>query len=107
MKTWLLAVALISVPPFAVAASRPDPASALIVVDVQNCFVADGTLDLRGVKKPVSLPFGLKIDGDTATARGVTTLDRTAFGVGQGEWASTDQIGGKVKVSFTITAKRK
>jgi polyisoprenoid-binding protein YceI len=70
-------------------------------------FVADGTLDLRGVKKPVSLPFTLKIDGDTATARGVTTLDRTAFGVGQGEWASTDQIGGKVKVSFAITAKRK
>lgn len=70
-------------------------------------FVADGTLDLRGVKKPVSLAFSLKIDGDTATARGVTTLDRTAFGVGQGEWASTDQIGGKVKVSFAITAKKK
>jgi cytochrome b561/polyisoprenoid-binding protein YceI len=70
-------------------------------------FVADGTLDLRGVKKPLSLPFSLKIDGDTATARGVTTLDRTAFGVGQGEWASTDQIGGKVKVSFAITAKKK
>jgi cytochrome b561/polyisoprenoid-binding protein YceI len=70
-------------------------------------FVADGTLDLRGVKKPLSLPFSLKIDGDTATARGVTTLDRTAFGVGQGEWASTDQIGGKVKVSFALTAKTK
>ena len=70
-------------------------------------FVADGVLDLRGVKKPVSLPFTLKIDGDTATARGVTTLDRTAFGVGQGEWASTDQIGAKVKVSFAITAKKK
>jgi cytochrome b561/polyisoprenoid-binding protein YceI len=69
-------------------------------------FVADGTLDLRGVKKPLSLPFSLKIDGDTATARGVTTLDRTAFGVGQGEWASTDQIGGKVKVSFQLTAKK-
>lgn len=70
-------------------------------------FVADGTLELRGVKKPLSLPFSLKIDGDTATARGVTTLDRTAFGVGQGEWASTDQIGGKVKVSFALTAKTK
>jgi cytochrome b561/polyisoprenoid-binding protein YceI len=70
-------------------------------------FVADGTLDLRGVKKALSLPFSLKIDGDTATARGVTTLDRTAFGVGQGEWASTDQIGAKVKVSFAITAKKK
>lgn len=70
-------------------------------------FVADGTLDLRGVKKPLSLPFSLKIDGDTATASGVTTLDRTTFGVGQGEWASTDQIAAKVKVSFRLTAKRK
>ncbi|PVM90928.1 YceI family protein [Caulobacter endophyticus] len=70
-------------------------------------FVADGALDLRGVKKPLSLPFSLKIDGDTATARGVTTLDRTAFGVGQGEWASTDQIPAKIKVSFSLTAKKK
>lgn len=70
-------------------------------------YVADGTVDLRGVKKPLSLPFSLKIVGDTATARGVTTLDRTTFGVGQGEWASTDQIAAKVKVSFSLTAKRK
>lgn len=70
-------------------------------------FVADGILDLRGVKKPLSLPFSLKIDGDTATARGVTTLDRTTFGVGQGEWASTDEIAAKVKVSFSLTAKKK
>lgn len=70
-------------------------------------FVADGTLDLRGAKKPLSLPFSLKIDGDTATARGVTSLDRTTFGVGQGEWASTDQIAGKVQVSFSLVAKRK
>lgn len=70
-------------------------------------YVADGNLELRGVKKPVSLPFSLKIDGDTATARGVTTLDRTTFGVGQGEWASTDQIAASVQVSFSLTAKRK
>ncbi|HQR90703.1 MAG: cytochrome B [Caulobacter sp. 12-67-6] len=70
-------------------------------------YVADGTLSLRGVSKPLSLPFSLKIDGDTATARGVTTLDRTAFGVGQGEWASTDQIAANVKVSFALTARRK
>ena len=70
-------------------------------------YVADGTLSLRGVSKPLSLPFSLKIDGDTATARGVTTLDRTVFGVGQGEWASTDQIAADVKVSFALTARRK
>lgn len=73
----------------------------------EDKYVADGSLDLRGVKKPLSLPFSLKIDGDTATASGVTTLDRTTFGVGQGEWASTDEIAAQVKVSFKLTAKRK
>jgi cytochrome b561/polyisoprenoid-binding protein YceI len=70
-------------------------------------YVADGRLTLRGVSRPLSLPFTLKIDGDTARASGTATLDRTAFGVGQGSWAATDQIAGAVKVSFKLTAKRK
>ncbi|HET6970162.1 MAG TPA: YceI family protein, partial [Phenylobacterium sp.] len=69
-------------------------------------FVAHGKLDLRGVSKPVDLPFRLKIDGDTATVSGVTSLDRTAFGVGQGEWQSTDQIPAKVSVTISLKAKR-
>jgi cytochrome b561/polyisoprenoid-binding protein YceI len=69
-------------------------------------FVASGTLDLHGVKRPLALPFALKIDGDTATAHGVVELDRTAFGVGQGEWAGTDAVPAKVAVSFALTADR-
>jgi polyisoprenoid-binding protein YceI/cytochrome b561 len=69
-------------------------------------FVAHGKLDLRGVSKPLDLPFRLKIDGDTATVSGVTSLDRTAFGVGQGEWQSTDQIPAKVSVQISLKAKR-
>jgi len=55
----------------------------------------------------VSLPFRLQIDGDKARVRGVTSLDRTAFGVGQGEWASTDQIPAKVSVSVDLRATRR
>ena len=33
-------------------------------------FVAHGTLDLRGVKKPVDLPFTLHITGDKAQVSG-------------------------------------
>jgi len=69
-------------------------------------FVAHGTLSLRGVSKPLDLPFRLKITGDTATVSGVTSLDRTVFGVGQGEWKSTDQIPAKVSVSVSLKAKR-
>lgn len=69
-------------------------------------FVARGTLDLRGVKKPVSLPFRLQITGDKASVSGVTSLDRTSFGIGQGEWQSTDQIPAKVTVRVDLKARR-
>ncbi len=70
-------------------------------------FIAHGRLTLRGVTKPVDLPFRLKIDADKARMSGVTSLDRTAFGVGQGDWQATDQIPGKVQVSVQITATRR
>jgi cytochrome b561/polyisoprenoid-binding protein YceI len=70
-------------------------------------FVAHGRLNLRGVDKPVNLPFRLQIDGDKARVRGVTSLDRTAFGVGQGEWTSTDQIPAQVSVSVDLKATRR
>jgi len=70
-------------------------------------YVARGRLTLRGATRPLDLPFELKIDGDKARARGVTTLDRTAFGVGQGEWASTDQIPAGVTVSVDVKATRR
>jgi len=69
-------------------------------------YVANGTLSLRGVSRPVSLPFRLQIDEDKARVRGVTTLDRTAFGVGQGEWAATDQIPAQVTVEVDLKARR-
>lgn len=72
----------------------------------QNRHVAKGRLSLRGVTRPVRLPFSLKIDGDKARMSGVTSLDRTAFGVGQGEWQATDQIPAEVMVSIQLTATR-
>lgn len=72
-----------------------------------NRYVADGTLSLHGVSRPASLRFTVDIAGDKARAAGSTTIDRTTFGVGSGEWAATDQIAGAVAVNFSITAKRK
>ncbi len=69
-------------------------------------FIAHGRLSLRGVSRPLDLPFRLKIVGDRAEVSGVTSLDRTAFGVGQGEWANTDQIPAKVIVRVALKARR-
>ena len=69
-----------------------------------NRYRADGTLSLRGVNKSVPLDFTLDIDGNRARARGTATIDRTSFGVGQGDYAGTTEIAGPVAVSFDFRA---
>lgn len=72
----------------------------------EDRFLAHGRLTLRGVSRPIDLPFRLHIVGDRAEVSGVTSLDRTVFGVGQGEWQSTDQIPAKVSVTVNLKARR-
>lgn len=72
----------------------------------EDRYVAHGQLTLRGVTRPVALPFRLDMDEDKARVRGVTSLDRTAFGVGQGEWASTEQIPARVEIEVDLRARR-
>jgi cytochrome b561/polyisoprenoid-binding protein YceI len=72
-----------------------------------NRYQAQGTLQLRGKVQPVVLDFNLNIKGNKATAQGSASLDRIAFGVGQGEWASTDSIPAAVKVAFKLQAMAK
>ena len=69
-------------------------------------YVAHGTLTLRGVSKPLDLPFDLRIEGAKATVGARANLDRLAFGVGQGEFAATDQIPAKVAVRVQLRATR-
>lgn len=60
--------------------------------------IADGTLTLRGVSKPVSLEVTFKPQGGGATLDVAGTLQRLDFGVGTGDYADTSVIGGEVKV---------
>lgn len=69
-------------------------------------YEARGTLDLRGASKPATLRFTLRIEGDRARVGGTARIDRTAFGVGQGEWAATDAIAAAVDVDFSFVATR-
>lgn len=72
----------------------------------EGAYVAHGTLSLRGVTKSVDLPFKLKIVGDKAQMSGETSLDRTLFGVGRGEFTATDQVPAKVTVRVQLNATR-
>ena len=69
-------------------------------------YAADGVLTLRGVNRPVTLPFTLRIIGDQAVVNGQVLIDRTAFGVGQGQWKSGDVVKAQVAVIVAITAHR-
>lgn len=69
-------------------------------------FIANGILTLRGVSRPLALPFTLTIKGDQATMRGSAKIDRIAFGVGQGDWKATTDVPANVSISIRILAKR-
>ena len=54
-------------------------------------YEAVGEMTLKGVTRPLTLPFTLQIDGDTAEAEASFTIDRTRFGVGSG-WDVPDSV---------------
>jgi polyisoprenoid-binding protein YceI len=70
-------------------------------------FVADGSLMLRDTKLAVTLPFKLDLLGNgIASIQGKVDIDRTAFGIGQGAWATSDIVGRKVTVVVRLKAHR-
>lgn len=69
-------------------------------------YQAAANLSLRGQVKPVVLNFTLAITGDTAKMNGTAVVDRSKFGVGQGQWAAADTVPFPVTVVVNITAKK-
>jgi len=69
-------------------------------------YDAVGKLTLRGVTKDAHVPFTLR--GTTEQGKSVsylegkTTLKRLDFGVGQGDWKSTEWVGNDVGISYSV-----
>ena len=80
-----------------------------------NKFVASGELSIRDVTKDIELPFtllgvmdhpmmeGTKVAGITAS----TTINRTDYGVGVGDWAATMVVGDEVKIDLNLELNSK
>jgi polyisoprenoid-binding protein YceI len=66
-----------------------------------NQYAADGTLELRGVSKPVTLNFTWT-GGAKPTLAGKATVKRLDFGVGQGDWSDTGTIPNEVAISTKV-----
>lgn len=74
----------------------------------ENKYQANGTLTIRDKTIPVTLTFvAEELSKTKGRVKGSTTLKRTVFGVGQGEWADTEAVKDDVQVNFTITAASK
>ena len=70
-------------------------------------YTAVGALTLHGVTKDVPINFQFVSSGATAKLDGTASLKRLEFGVGQGDWKSTEWIADAVKVSFSLALKPK
>ncbi len=68
-------------------------------------YVADGTLTIKGITLPVSLPFTLDIVDNAAMMAGQLILDRREFGIGKSMGDETN-LGFAVDVAITLTATR-
>ncbi len=71
-----------------------------------NRYAAAGVLTLRGVAKPLTLPFTLVITGPAAKMSGQVAINRLAFGVGQNEWKATTTLPAAVQLTISLNAKR-
>jgi polyisoprenoid-binding protein YceI len=70
-------------------------------------FSAVGALTLHGVTKDVPIDFQFTNAAGGAKLAGTAKLNRLDFGVGQGDWKSTEWVGDAVKISFSLVLKPK
>jgi polyisoprenoid-binding protein YceI len=70
-------------------------------------YSAQGSLTLRGVTKDVPIDFQFNTAPGGAKLTGTATLKRLDFGVGRGDWKSTEWVADAVKVGFSLALKPK
>ncbi|MEM1273886.1 MAG: cytochrome b/b6 domain-containing protein [Pseudomonadota bacterium] len=75
------------------------------IVATPTGYAVDGSFTLLETTLPLTLPFNLEIDGDTARASGTATIDRRDFGVGQA-YPDESSVGFAVEIAFDLTALR-
>ncbi|MCW4454980.1 YceI family protein [Flavobacterium sp. MXW15] len=69
-------------------------------------YAADGTLELRGISKPVTLTFTWT-PGTQPVLAGKATVKRLDFDVGGGDWADTKTIPNETAISTRVVFKAK
>jgi polyisoprenoid-binding protein YceI len=76
------------------------------IVKTASGYDAVGKLTIRGVSRDAHVPFALRSATEQGKAvsylTGSTALKRLDFGVGQGDWKSTEWVSDDVGISYTV-----
>ena len=76
------------------------------IAKTANGYEASGKLTIRDATRDARVPFTFRpvtIAGKPAAwMLGKITIKRLDYGVGQGDWKATDQVGNEVVVTFTV-----
>jgi polyisoprenoid-binding protein YceI len=70
-------------------------------------YEANGKLTVRDVTRDVKVPLAFKAAGNGGQLTGKTTIKRLDFGVGQGDWKSTEWVDDEVTVQLDLHLTRK
>jgi len=74
----------------------------------ENTYQAKGTLSLRDKTANITLPVEItQVSATTSIAKGSLVIQRSTFGIGRGEWASTSEIKDDVTIHFSLAATKK
>lgn len=73
--------------------------------DGEGKYILNGRLTLKGVTKPITLPFAIEIESGVAAVKGETAINRLDFGVGL-ETVAGMAVEKDVKLTVDLTAVR-
>jgi polyisoprenoid-binding protein YceI len=78
--------------------------------DGANRYVAEGILNLKGITKPLAVPFTWTDNGSHAILQGMVKIHRSSYGIGDDPAESTSPIapslGEEVAVSLMVSLIR-
>jgi polyisoprenoid-binding protein YceI len=67
---------------------------------------AVGKLTLHGVTKDIRVPLTIRTTAGGLELSGETTLKRLDYGVGQGDWKSTEWVADEIKLKYQVSLAR-
>jgi polyisoprenoid-binding protein YceI len=69
-------------------------------------YQAQGSLTMKGLRRPVTLPFTLEDRVGQTVMRGQVDIDRTVWNLGESPWDTEEYVSHTVSIDVTVVAER-